>query len=66
MAANRLVQWLTFGGEQVIATNDRGAQRKIIKYNYLVANCTIFYNVVVVSRGHQQLQAEGQVIDPDQ
>jgi hypothetical protein len=62
---NRLVQWLAFGGEQIIATNDRAAQRKIIKYNHLVANCTIFYNVVVMSRVLQALQAEGHSIDPD-
>jgi hypothetical protein len=64
-AFNRLVQWLAFGGEPIIATNDRAAQRKIIKYNHLVANCTIFYNLVVMSRVLQALQAEGHTIDPD-
>ncbi len=62
---NRLVHWLAFGGDQIIATNDRSAQRKIIKYNHLVANCTIFYNVVVMSHMLQEMQAEGQPIDPD-
>ena len=28
---NRLVHWLAFGGDQIIATNDRAARRKIIK-----------------------------------
>lgn len=62
---NRLVQWLAFGGEQIIASNDRAAQRKIIKYNHLVANCTIFYNVVVMSQVLWELQAEGQTIEAE-
>ena len=60
---NRLVQWIAFGGDQVIGTNDRAAQRKIIKYNHLVANCMIFYNVVVMSQVLQELQAEGVIIE---
>ena len=39
---NRFVQWLFFGGEGLIAENDRDQQRKLIKYNHLVANCLIF------------------------
>ncbi len=49
----------------MIATNDRAAQRKIIKYNHLVATCTIFYNVVVLSKVLQQLHAEEYTIDPE-
>lgn len=30
-----------------------------------MANCTIFYNVVVMSQVLQELQAEGQTIDPE-
>ncbi len=41
------------------AVNDRAAQRKISKYNHLVANCSSFYNIVVISNVPQQLQAEG-------
>lgn len=62
---NQFVQWLAFGGEGVIAENDRAAQRKVIKYNHLVANCVIFHNVVEMSRILQALHQEGQVIDPD-
>ena len=29
----------------LIAENDRDEQRKLIKYNHLVANCLIFHNV---------------------
>jgi hypothetical protein len=64
-SCNRLVQWLAFGGEQIIATNDRAAQRKIMKYTHVVANGTIVYNVVMISQVLQALHAEGQTIDPD-
>ncbi len=33
---NDFVKWLAFGGGGVIAENDRGEQRKIIKYNHLL------------------------------
>jgi Tn3 transposase DDE domain len=36
-AFNRFVQWLFFGGEGIIASNDRAKQRKRIKYNHLIA-----------------------------
>lgn len=56
---NRFAKWLAFGGEGVIATNDRDEQRKFIKYNHLVANCLIFYNVFQMSRVLNQLAQEG-------
>lgn len=45
--ANRLF----FGGEGMIATNDRAEHRKIIKYNHLVANCLIFFNAFRMTPG---------------
>jgi TnpA family transposase len=56
---NRLVKWLAFGGERMIPSNDRDEQRKFIKYNHLVANCLIFYNVFEMSRVLHQLMQEG-------
>lgn len=47
---NNFSQWLAFGGDGTISTNDRDEQRKIIKYNHLVANCVIFHNVFSLSR----------------
>jgi hypothetical protein len=41
-AFNGFVQWRFFGGERLIAENDRDRQRKLIKYNHLAANCLIF------------------------
>ncbi len=48
-AFNGFAKWALFGGEGVITENRREEQRKIIKFNHLVANCVILYNVFVVS-----------------
>ena len=64
-AFNNFVQWIAFGGEGVLASNDRAVQRKIIKYKHLVANCTIFYNAVAISQALYELQASGVVIDAE-
>jgi hypothetical protein len=48
-----------FGGEGVIAENRREEQRKIIKFNHLIANSVILYNVFVVSKELQKLALEG-------
>jgi hypothetical protein len=60
---NRFVQWLFFGGEGLIAENDRDRQRKRIKYNHLVANCLIFHNVQAQTRVLRHLAAEGHEFD---
>ena len=41
---NDFIQWVAFGGSG-IRENDRREQRKIIRYNHLVANLIIFHNV---------------------
>jgi len=46
---NDFAQWLMIGGD-VIPENLRHEQRKIIKYNHLVANMVILYNVQWISR----------------
>ena len=43
---NEFVQWISFGGDSVIAENVRDEQRKFIKYNHLVANILAFHNIV--------------------
>jgi TnpA family transposase len=48
---NRFTKWVAFGG-QLLAENDRDEQRKLIKYNHLVANCLIFYNVCAMTIAH--------------
>ncbi len=61
---NEFVQWLAFGGG-VIAENDRAEQRKIIKYNYLLANGLIFHNVCVMTRVLHKLRADGVPVEAD-
>lgn len=47
----------------MIAENRREEQRKIIKFNHLVANCVILYNVFVVSKELQKLAQAGREFD---
>ena len=47
----------------MIAENDRDRQRKLIKYNHLVANCLIFHNVQAQTRILHQLAEEGEEFD---
>jgi TnpA family transposase len=61
---NDFVQWLAFGGS-VITENDRAEQRKIIKYNHLLANCLIFHNVCMMTRVLHKLQADGVPVEAD-
>ncbi len=58
-AFNQFTKWLFCGGEGVIGENDRDAQRKIVKYNHLVANLLIFHNVVRMTKIIRELLAEG-------
>ncbi|UBF30747.1 transposase (plasmid) [Kovacikia minuta CCNUW1] len=62
---NGFLKWLAFGGEGVISTNNRDEQRKLVKYNHLVANCLIFYNVFEISRILHELMQEGVKIEPE-
>jgi hypothetical protein len=62
---NRFVQWLFFGGEGLIAENNRDRQRQLIKYNHLVANCLIFHNVYAQTRILRQLAEEAHEFDEE-
>jgi TnpA family transposase len=62
---NHFVQWLSFGGEGVISSNNREEQRKMIRYNHLIANCLIFYNVFEISRILNELRQEGVPLDAE-
>jgi len=64
-AFNRFAKWVLFGSEGTITENDRDAQRKVIKYNHLVANCIIFYNVSAMTRALSTLAHAGYEIDED-
>jgi TnpA family transposase len=62
-AFNGFAKWAFFGGEGVITHNRRAEQRKCIKFNHLIANCLIFYNVQVISDVLHQLTQEGIELD---
>lgn len=62
---NGFTKWLFFGGDGIIAENDREKQRKIIKYNHLVANCLIFYNVFSLSRILHNYKQDGYEFDEE-
>jgi TnpA family transposase len=62
---NEFVQWVAFGGDGVIRQNNREEQRKIIRYNHLVANLVVFHNVVSMTRVLQKLVDEGYLITPE-
>jgi TnpA family transposase len=64
-AFNGFTQWVAFGGDRTITTNDRDEQRKSIKYNHLVANCIIFHNVFSLSRVLRELQESGYPLEPE-
>jgi TnpA family transposase len=59
---NQFAQWTFFGGEGVIAENVRHEQRKIIKYNHLVANMLILNNVHRMSKVLSDLQRSGKFV----
>ncbi len=56
---NGFAGWSFSGGEGIIAENIRHEQRKVIKYNHLVANMIILHNVVGMTRVLQELRDEG-------
>lgn len=62
---NGFTKWVNFGSDGVIGENNRDDQRKMIKYNHLVANNIIFYNVYHMSTILQSLSLEGYYINDD-
>ena len=62
---NGFTKWIGFGSAGVIPNNNRDEQRKIIKYNHLVANCLIFYNVFEITRIWHDLSQSGATIEEE-
>ncbi|NOS73560.1 MAG: Tn3 family transposase, partial [Methyloglobulus sp.] len=62
-AFNDFVQWLFFGGDGIIAENIRHEQRKVIKYNHLVANMVILHNVHQMTKVLKAMQNEGYALN---
>ena len=64
-AFNGFTKWVGFGSAGIIQNNNRDEQRKIIKYNHLVSNCLIFYNVFEISRILQEYIQAGHTIEKE-
>jgi TnpA family transposase len=62
---NQFADFLMFGGKGVIAENIRDEQRKVIKYNHLVANLVILHTLVTMSESLQRMVADGHSIDQE-
>src|SRR3546814_9156688 len=60
---NGFVKWAFFGGEGIIAENVQHEQRKIVRYNQLVANLVILHNVAQLTRVLAELRQDGANID---
>lgn len=56
---NEFAQWAFFGGGGIIAEGVRDEQRKIIKYNHLIANLLILHTVVGMTHVFDQAIQEG-------
>lgn len=62
---NGFTKWISFGSDGVIRENNREVQRKMIKYNHLIANTIIFYNVYHMSSILKNLSSESYDINKD-
>lgn len=62
---NDLIKWIRFGSDGTLKENDRDEQRKLIKYNHLVANLIIFHNICTLTRLLNELAQEGYEFDEE-
>ena len=56
---NRYAQWVSFGGGGLVAAAPRDEQRKMIKYNHLVANLLVFHTIVGMTKALDAIAADG-------
>ncbi|EDY86699.1 transposase [gamma proteobacterium HTCC5015] len=56
---NEFARWLFFANGGKIAANLKHEQSKIVKYNHLLANFAILYNVNAMTEVFNQLKSEG-------
>jgi len=56
---NRYAQWVAFGSSGLATAAERDEQRKMIKYNHLVANLLIFHTAVGMTRALEEIAADG-------
>jgi len=58
---NSFTKWLFFGNDGIIAENVKNKQKEIIKYNQLVANMVILYNVSEMTKVLVKLKKSGNI-----
>jgi TnpA family transposase len=56
---NRYAQWVSFGTSGLVAAAERDEQRKMIKYNHLIANLLIFHTIVGMTRALEAAVTDG-------
>ncbi|HET9107133.1 MAG TPA: Tn3 family transposase [Steroidobacteraceae bacterium] len=56
---NKYAQWVSFGSAGLATAAERDEQRKMIKYNHLVANLLIFHTAVGMTRALDEIAAGG-------
>jgi hypothetical protein len=56
---NRYAQWVAFGSSGLATAAERDEQRKMVKYNHLVANLLIFHTAVGMTRALEEIAADG-------
>ncbi|MEV6426199.1 Tn3 family transposase [Nocardia sp. NPDC051463] len=56
--------WLMFGGK-LIGHNDPVHEERVVKFNELVANCTIYSTALHITDDANALAAQGHPVDPD-
>jgi len=56
---NRYAQWVAFGSAGLATAAERDEQRKMVKYNHLVANLLIFHTAVGMTRALDEITADG-------
>lgn len=56
---NKYAQWVAFGSAGLATAAERDEQRKIVKYNHLVANLLIFHTAVGMTRALDEIAADG-------
>ena len=62
---NRFIEWIFFGGQGVITTNNPVEMEKRVKYNDLVASAIILLNVIDMTLVLEQLDPGEYIITPD-
>ena len=56
---NKYAQWVSFGSAGLATAAERDEQRKMVKYDYLVANLLIFHTAVSTTQALEQIAAGG-------